>query len=468
MRAVYHKVNEKDLDVLRSFVGDRQLLTGEQISVDYHHDELNGIYCAPEVLIKVKNTEQISSIMKYANEWQIPVTVRGSGTGLVGAAVPVEGGILLETTAMNQILELDEENFTVTVQPGVLLMELLDFTAKNGFLYPPDPGEKSATIGGNISTNAGGMRAVKYGVTRDYVRELTVVLPDGEILRLGGPVVKDSSGYGLKDLVIGSEGTLCIIAEAVLKLLPLPAYSISLLIPFVSLETALGLVPEIIKGSAIPTAVEYVSRECVRFSEDYLGKQFPDSISEHWLLLTYDGNSKEQVEKDYRDAADLCLENGAVDVYLVDTEERRDAVWSARGAFLEAIKASTTEMDECDVVVPRTKVAEFILFTQELAETLKLRIPVFGHAGDGNLHVYLCRDELGENEWDRKKSEGFEQMYQKARKLDGLVSGEHGIGYAKKEYLKEQYGEAHIALMNRVKLAFDSKNILNPGKVCQF
>lgn len=467
MNGVYQKVTEQDLEILSSFGEEGQLLVGEEISVDYHHDELSGICCAPEVLIKVKNTEQISAIMRYANERRIPVTVRGSGTGLVGAAVPVRGGILLETTAMNQILKLDGENFTVTVQPGVLLMELLDFTSKHGFLYPPDPGEKSATIGGNISTNAGGMRAVKYGVTRDYVRELTVVLPDGEILRLGGPVVKDSSGYGLKDLVIGSEGTLCIITEAVLKLLPLPVCSISLLVPFKSLEGALGLVPEIIKGSAVPTAVEYVSRECVRFSEDYLGKKFPDSKSGHWLLLTYDGNNREQVEQGYRAAADLCLENGASDVYLVDTEERKHAVWSARGAFLEAIKASTTEMDECDVVVPRTRAADFIVFTQELAEELGIRIPVFGHAGDGNLHVYLCRDGLTEDEWGRKKSAGFERMYQRARELDGLVSGEHGIGYAKKEYLKDQYGESHIALMNRVKMAFDPKNILNPGKVCQ-
>ena len=463
---MYNKVTLADVNALKKIVGESDVLFGDEISTDYAHDELGGIEKMPEVLVRVVSTEQVSEIMKLAYERNIPVTVRGSGTGLVGSAVAVEGGILLETTKMNKILALDKDNSTITVQPGVLLMELAAFAEENEFLYPPDPGEKSATIGGNISTNAGGMRAVKYGVTRDYVRSLTVVMPNGEILTLGGAVAKNSSGYSLKDLVIGSEGTLCIICEAVLKLVPLPKVSISLLVPFKDRRSAIEAVPRIIRSKVIPTAVEYMSRDTIVFSENYLGKKFPDIKNDAYILLTFDGNSDEQVENDMRIVADLCLEIGAIDVYIVDTDERKKSVWSARGAFLEAIKASTTEMDECDVVVPVNKIDEFIKFTHALAEEHGIRIPSFGHAGDGNLHIYICRDDLSEEDWQKTLQVCFDSMYEMAEKMGGLVSGEHGIGYAKKEYMKKQYGDTPIALMQGIKKVFDEKNILNPSKIC--
>ncbi len=464
---MYNKLTTEDIAVLKSIAGEGRVLCAEEINPDYAHDELGGIEKMPDVLIKVHSTEEISEIMKLAYEKTVPVTVRGSGTGLVGAAVAVEGGILIETTSMNKILELDRDNLTVTVQPGVLLMELAAFAEENDFLYPPDPGEKSATIGGNISTNAGGMRAVKYGVTRDYVRALTVVMPNGEILKLGGKVAKNSSGYSLKDLVIGSEGTLCIITEAVLKLVPLPKVSISLLVPFIDMKSAIEAVPQIMRSKITPTAVEYMSRDTILFSESYLGKKFPDTKSDAYILLTFDGNTDEQVEADIKQIAELCLQIGATDAYIVDTEERKKSVWSARGAFLEAIKASTTEMDECDVVVPVNRVDQFIKFTHTLADEMKVRIPSFGHAGDGNLHIYICRDNLGDKEWEETLNKCFDKMYEKAKELGGLVSGEHGIGYAKKAYLKELYGETPIALMMGIKKVFDEKNILNPGKIMQ-
>jgi len=462
---MYNKVTNEDILKLKSIAGV-EVLTGEEIGPDYAHDELGGIEKMPEVLVRVTETEQVSEIMKLAYERCIPVTVRGSGTGLVGAAVPVEGGILLETTKMNKILELDTDNLTVTVQPGVLLMELAAFCEENDFLYPPDPGEKSATIGGNISTNAGGMRAVKYGVTRDYVRALTVVMPNGEVLTLGGKVAKNSSGYSLKDLVIGSEGTLCIITEAVLKLMPLPSVSVSLLVPFPDMKSAIESVPKIIRTKVIPTAIEYMSRDTILFSESYLGKKFPDKDHDAYILLTFDGSTGEQVERDMSVVADLCLELGALDAYIVDTEERKKSVWNARGAFLEAIKASTSEMDECDVVVPTAKVDEFIKYTHELAAEFSVRIPSFGHAGDGNLHIYICKDELPEEKWENTLSAVFHRMYKKAEELGGLVSGEHGIGYAKKGFLRESCGETPINLMRGIKTAFDPKLILNPHKVC--
>lgn len=463
---MYNKVTAADIAALKNILPETDVICGDAINPDYAHDELGGISQMPEVLVRVHCTEQVSAVMKYAYEHTIPVTVRGSGTGLVGAAVPVCGGILLETTKMNKIIALDENNLTVTVQPGVLLMELAAFAEENDFLYPPDPGEKSATIGGNISTNAGGMRAVKYGVTRDYVRQLTVVMPNGEIQTFGAAVAKNSSGYSLKDLIIGSEGTLAIICEAVLKLVPLPKVSISLLVPFADMKSAIEAVPHIIRSKVTPTAIEYMSRDTILFSENYLGKKFPDTKNDAYILLTFDGNTEAQVEQDMSTVAELCLEIGALDAYIVDTEERKKSVWSARGAFLEAIKASTTEMDECDVVVPGNKVDTFIKFTHELAKEHKVRIPSFGHAGDGNLHVYICRDELSDNDWEETLKVCFDKMYAKAEELGGLVSGEHGIGYAKKDFLKKQYGDTPIALMQGIKQVFDPKNILNPQKVC--
>lgn len=463
---MYNKLTLNDIAKLTEIVGKENVLAGEDISFDYAHDELGTVTKMPDVVVKVTTTEQVSKIMSLAWERVIPVTVRGSGTGLVGAAVPVCGGILLETTKMNKIIELDRDNMTVTVQPGVLLMELAAFVEKNDFLYPPDPGEKSATIGGNISTNAGGMRAVKYGVTRDYVRALTVVMPNGEIVKLGANVAKNSSGYSLKDLVIGSEGTLCIITEAVLSVVPLPKISVSLLVPFLDMKSAIEAVPKIFRSKVTPTAIEYMSRDTILFAEDYLGKKFPDKKNEAYILLTFDGNTETQVNEDMKIVAELCLEIGAVDAYIVDTEERRKAVWSARGAFLEAIKSSTTEMDECDVVVPVNKIDGFIRFTHDLAERKGVRIPSFGHAGDGNLHIYICRDDLSKTEWETVLQDCFDEMYKKAEELGGLISGEHGIGYAKKSYLMNQLGDTSINIMKGIKTVFDEKNILNPEKVC--
>lgn len=368
---MYKLIDKKDIDFLIDTCGEENVLVGSDINEDFSHDELGGIEKYPEVLVNVLETEQVSKIMKYAYKNNIPVTPRGQGTGLVGAAVAINGGIMINLCKMNKILEVDYENLTLTVEPGVLLMTIGQYVQDRDLFYPPDPGEKSATIAGNINTNAGGMRAVKYGVTRDYVRGLEVVLPNGEIINVGGKVVKNSSGYSIKDLLVGSEGTLGIVTKAILKLIPLPKKSISLLIPFPDLSMAIETVPKIIKSKSIPTAIEFMERDVILAAEEFLGKKFPDNTSDAYLLLTFDGNSTEDIEKEYEKVANLCLENGALDVFISDTQERNDSIWSARGAFLEAIKASTTQMDECDVVVPRDKIAEFIRYTHELQDKLK-------------------------------------------------------------------------------------------------
>lgn len=465
---MFHRVTENDYKAIAAIIGDEErVLFAETIHGEYSHDELSSEHIYPDIVVRVQSAEEVSKVMAYASEHHIAVTPRGAGTGLVGASVAVEHGIMIDMTLMNHILELDEDNLTLTVEPGVLLMEIAAYVEERGFLYPPDPGEKSATIGGNISTNAGGMRAVKYGVTRDYVRGLEVVLADGTILHLGGKVVKNSSGYDLKDMIVGSEGTLAIVTKAILKLMPLPRKRVSLLIPFPTLAQAIGTVPRIIRSKAIPTAIEFMERDVILDSEQYLGRKFPDNQADAYLLLQFDGNTMEEIASYYDETAQICLEQGAIDILIADTEERNEPVWKSRGAFLEAIKSSTSAMDEVDVVVPRNRVHEFVEFAHALPKEIGARIKLFGHAGDGNLHVYVLRDKLSDEAWQKVLDLAMEKMYAKARALDGQVSGEHGIGLAKRSYLKQSLPPEQIALMQRVKKAFDPQGILNPHKVCE-
>ena len=461
----YKKCDDNDLAFLRDLCGVERVIPRDEIGEDYCHDELGGTYARADVHVKALSTAEVSAIMTYASANAIPVTVRGSGTGLVGGAVPLEGGILLDLSGMNRFLELDEKNMTLTLEPGVLLMDVAKYVEDRGLFYPPDPGEKTATIGGNISTNAGGMRAVKYGVTRDYVRALEVVLPSGEVIELGGKIVKNSSGYALKDLIVGSEGTLGVVTKATLRLLPLPKYKISLLVPFPNLEAAITTVPSIIRSSSVPTAVEFMEREVILAAEKFQARTFPDNSADAYLLLTFDGASQQEIDLAYEAVAKTCLDAGALDVFISDTQERNESIWSARGAFLEAIKASTTEMDECDVVVPRSKVAEFVIFSHELQKKHHVRIRSFGHAGDGNLHIYILRDDLDEAAWKTVLAETFEDLYAKSRALGGQVSGEHGIGFAKKPFLAASLSDPVRALMRGIKGVFDPKGILNPRKV---
>ena len=465
---MYKKIDEKDIAYLSSLFDEKSIFIGNDVSDDFGKDELVALAKKPDVLIFVQSALEISKVMAYANENKIPVVVRGSGTGLVGGCIPIEGGIVLCTSKMNKILELDENNLTLTVEPGVLLLDIYEYVESRGYFYAPDPGEKTATIGGNISTNAGGMRAVKYGTTREWVVGLEVVLPNGKIEQFGRKVVKDSSGYSLKNLIVGSEGTLAIVTKAILKVIPKPKETLSLLVPFETREKAIEAVPEIIKAQFNTIAIEFFERNTILLSEEFLSKKFPEKRNDAYILLTFEGSTKAELKASYERAADICINQlDGIDAFMIDTQERREAVWKARGSFLEAIKSSTKEMDECDVVVPRSEVSNYIKFTYELQDKYNIRIPSFGHAGDGNLHIYICRDDYSKEEFDEILLKVFEELYRRAREVGGLVSGEHGIGFAKKSYLIEQLGETQVGLMNGIKKVFDPNNILNPGKVCQ-
>lgn len=462
----YKSIDEKTYEIVKLIIKDEnRILFGDKISDDYCHDELNRVKGRPDLVVKVKSAEEVSKLVSFANANNIIITPRGAGTSLVGGAVPVLGGMIIDLTLMNNILELDEENLTLTVEPGVLLQDIYKYVEARDLFYPPDPGEKTATIGGNISTNAGGMRAVKYGVTRDYVRGLEFVNPSGDIIEVGGKIVKNSSGYSISNLLVGSEGTLGIITKAILKLIPLPKEVMSLLIPFDSLDAAISSVPQIIKSKILPTAIEFVESEIIEDSEIYLNNKFPDKSAKAYLILKVDGNSKELIKEQLKQIAEVAMQAGAKNVFIADTAQRQNMLWKTRGDFLKAIKASTTEMDEVDIVVPRNRIADFVKYTHEVQEKVNIRIKSFGHAGDGNLHIYILRDNLEEEAWESKLKEAMNLMYKKAKVIGGKVSGEHAIGYAKKEYLKELETDEHINYMKFIKSSVDNNNILNPGKI---
>ena len=461
----FEKVNEADLAFFESVMPGR-VYSAQAISTDYDHDEMTiyGHYL-PEAVLQAQSTEEISAVLGYCNRRNIPVTPRGAGTGLCGGCVAKEGGIVLSTERMKRVLEVDTRNMTATVEPGVLLMEFPKALEGTGLFYPPDPGEKTATMGGNAMTNAGGMRAVRYGVTRDYVLGMEVVLANGDILTLGGKNVKTSSGYSLIDLMVGSEGTLGILTKLTVKLVPEPKANVSLLIPFDNLEACIEAVPEVLACGCEPTAVEFMEREVIACAETYLGKQFPDTSADAYLLVRLDGAGNEALQPMIERLTDTALGLGARDVLLADTDERKESIWNARGAFLEAIKGSTPAMDECDVVVPRDRIAAFVKRSVEIGQELGERICSFGHAGDGNLHLYVCQDEMKEQAWNETVERVMERLYEEARALDGEVSGEHGVGHAKRAFLSQSVGGLQIELMRRIKAAFDPAGILNPGKV---
>ncbi len=448
------------------------LLTGEDINEDYAHDEMP-IYGKhmPDALLMAENTEEIAAVMKICNDNLIPVTPRGAGTGLVGGCVPKFGGVVIDTTKMKKILGYDFENFTVTIEPGILLQDLAEDCEKQGYLYPPDPGEKLATVGGNVSTNAGGMRAVKYGTTRDYVLSMKVVLPSGEITTFGASVSKTSSGYSLLNLMIGSEGTLGIITEITLKIIPAPKKVLSLIIPFEDLETAISTVPKLKKAGLGPQALEFMEREIVLSSERYIGRSvFPQELEGveigAYLLVNFDGEDEDELMDVVEKCSELVLEEGALDVLIADTPAKIKDAWAARSSFLEAISAETKLLDECDVVVPVNHIPEFLTFANACGEECGLTIKSFGHAGDGNLHIYQCSNDLSEEEFKERVDRYFEKLYARAVECGGLVSGEHGIGSGKVKYLRDSVGDTNMALMEGIKKVFDPNMILNPGKVC--
>lgn len=466
----YKKMDEEDFAYIRSVTAPERVLIGDEIASEYYHDEMpNYGSFPPELYVEVENKEEISKIMAYCNEKNIPVVVRGAGTGLAGGSSCKYGGIMLSIMRMNKIYPVDHKNQTITVQPGALLIDVQAAAAAENLFYPPDPGEKTATIGGNVITNAGGMKAVRYGLTRDFVRCIEAVLPDGSIEKFSSNVVKNTTGYDIKDLIIGSEGTLCILTEVTLKLLPAPNCSCTLVMPFHSLEECADMVPKVLELPFVPTAIEFLERELIDIVERNLKKFLPVAEGEAVLIVMYDASSQQELDNAVEAAAEAALSNGAIDCCIANTPERAASVWGVRGAILEGMKADSISQEECDVVVPRSCIAQYVKDAKRIARNLGLRVEPCGHCGDGNIHTEMLRgDDMTDEQWEEATQECLQQLYALSKQLGGQLSGEHGIGNGRIEYLKEFVGPRMIRLYKSIKLAFDENLILNPGKIIEF
>ncbi len=466
----YKKMTPEDFDYIRSVSAADRVRVGEEIDREYYKDEMPeyGVY-PPELYVEVLNKEEISAIMAYAYRENIPVVCRGAGTGLAGGATCKYGGIMLSVMRMNRIFPVDRKNQTITVEPGALLTDVQAAVAAEGLFYPPDPGEKTASIGGNVITNAGGMKAVRYGLTRDFVRCMEVVMPDGSILNFSSNVVKNTTGYDLKDLVIGSEGTLCILTQVTLKLLPAPTCTCTLVMPFQSLEACADMVPKVLELPFVPTAIEFLERELIDIVERTLHKYFPVKQGEAVLIVMYDASSPQELESAVSAAAEAALANGAMDCCIADTPERAASVWAVRGGILEGMKADSVSQEECDVVVPRARIAEYVKAAKKIALSHGIRVEPCGHCGDGNIHTEMLRGpEMSDEEWKAATHASLTELYALSKELGGQLSGEHGIGNGRIAFLEEFVGPRMIRLYRAVKLAFDDRLILNPGKIIEF
>ena len=444
---------------LLKIISDPERVKLGNIEDKYLSDTLGRLKGTAAALVFPKSTEEVSAVMKFANDRGLPVTPRGAGTNLVGSTVPHGEGIILDFSLMNRVLEIDEDTFTAVVEPGVVLQDFQKLVESRGLFYPPDPGEKTATIGGNISTNAGGMRAVKYGVTRDYVRGLELVLADGRIVTAGTKNVKDASGLSLKHIVIGSEGTLAVITKCILKLVPKPEKSLSVVVPFPDLSTGISGVLSIIRANANPTAIEFTERTVVELGEKFTGLKFPVPEAGAYIILTFDGTGNSVTDSAAR-VREVALKAGALDYITLDDPEAAANIWKVCGCLVKAVEA-VSEQEPVDLVVPINRTADFIKFVHETEKKSGMQMVAFGHAGDGNVHLCMVRGKRSDAEWEHDLHKNMTTVYNYAYSLGGLTSGEHGIGVAKRPYFLGATAPENLDLMRSIKTAFDPKHILN-------
>ena len=463
---MYARVDADLTDRLRRIVGEQYVISSREAMEPYSHDETPELEAFPEVVVKPVTAHEISEIVKLANEKRVPITPRGGGQGLSGGAVPVQGGILLTVERMDRILEIDHRNLMVTVEPGVVTGDIHRAVEAEGLFYPPDPASQdSCMIGGNIAENAGGPRAVKYGTTKDYVMGMEVVLPTGEIISLGGKLVKDVAGYNLMQLMVGSEGTLGIITKIILRLLPLPKAQIDLLVPFDDFQKAADTVADIISQALVPTAIEFMEREAIQACERLMGREVPHSDAAAHLLISLTGAREEDLEADLDLVGEMCLDHGARDVLVAQDRPTRERLWEARRMILEALNHASPINHTEDVSVPRSEIPALLAGVHEMNETRRVKAICFGHAGDGNVHVNFLKYDLTDEGWGHELVQAEEELYRLTLSLGGTITGEHGVGATRRGYLVQALGAPTVALMGRIKAAFDPNHILNPDKV---
>jgi len=467
----FKKITPEIVERLRQIVGPGNVIYEETEKLEpYSHDEVfeKEFRRMPEAVVRPSTPQEVSEIMKLANAENFPVTPRGAGSGYSSGAVALLGGIVLSFERMNRILEIDTENLVAVVEPGVVTNELALAVEGKGLFYAGYPMSlETCFIGGNVAENAGGGKAVKYGVTGRYVLGLEVVLPTGEIVMLGGKRLKDVTGYDLIHLLVGSEGTLGIFTKIYLRLLPRPRASADLFIPFKEVPEAIRLVPLIMSaGGILPTSVEFIDGECYRLTCNFLNERLRHDGAQAYLIVEVDGSSKREVAEDYEIVGDLCLENGALEVYVADNRTTQERIWRIRRNVPEALNALTPYQSKEDIVVPIAGIPKIVEEFARISGKFGVRIPCFGHAGDGNLHIRIIKEAgCSIERWRAILPEIWRELYTCAGSLGGTISGEHGIGAKKKDYMPLVMERPVIELMKRVKKAFDPNGVLNPGKI---
>lgn len=447
-------------------VGESFVFTNQEVLSNNSHDYTEDLRFFPEVVLKPRTAAEISAILKFCNKENIPATPRGAGTGLSGGALPVHGGIVIAMERFNSILEIDERNLQATVEPGVINQVFQDAVMEKNLFYPPDPASRgSCFLGGNLAECAGGPKAVKYGVTKDYILNCEVVLPTGEIIWTGANVLKNSTGYNLTQLIIGSEGTLGVITKIVVRLIPLPTENLLMLVPFFSAERACEAVSAIFRSGVTPSALEFMERDCIEYVMKFVDVKIPlkEGIQAH-LIIEVDGNDKDVLFKDCEKISEILYQYDCDEILFADAAQQKADLWRARRSAGEAVKSHSIYKEE-DTVVPRAELPKLLKGVKEIGTKYGFRSVCYGHAGDGNLHVNIIKEEMRDEDWDTEVPKGIREIFQLCVSLGGTISGEHGIGYVQKNYMDIPFDSVQMNLMKGIKNLFDPKGILNPGKI---
>lgn len=462
-----NKVNPLHITKLQEIVGKDFVYVDAETLDFYSRDETEKLSFLPEVVVKPRTTSEIAAIMELCNNELLPVTPRGAGTGLSGGALPHIGGVLLSTERMNTILEIDERNLQVTTEPGVITEVLMNAVKEKGLFYPPDPSSRgSCFIGGNIAENSGGPKAVKYGVVKDYVLNLEVVLPNGEVIWTGANVLKNSTGYNLTQLMVGSEGTLGIVTKIVLKLLPLPKYDLLMLAPFNNLEKASEAVSAIFRAGFTPSGLELAEIDALKIVSKMVDSHavpVTDDIAAH-LIVEVDGNNMDVLMQEMEQISELLMEYGAGEIFFADDANQKNELWKLRRRVAEAVKSVGYTIEE-DTVVPRAELPKLIKGVKELGIQYGFHAVCYGHAGDGNLHIRINHPTIKNSHGNAEMTQALRALFTLVKSLGGTVSGEHGVGLIQKPYMDIVFNHANLRLMRSIKQAFDPNNILNAGKI---
>ena len=463
----FQKITPAIIESLSEIVGKEYVFTDAESLENYGHDETEDLNFSPQVVIKPRTAEEISKVLRLCNEELIPLTPRGAGTGLSGGALPVYGGVVLSMERFNKILDIDERNLQATVEPGVINQVFQETVMEKGLFYPPDPASKgSCFLGGNVAERSGGPKAVKYGVTKDYVLNLEVVLPTGEIIWTGANVLKNSTGYNLTQLMTGSEGTLGIITKIVFRLIPFPKHNLLMLAPFLSAIKACEAVSAIFRAGITPSAMEFLERDAIDWALKYvdgISVKVKDDIQAH-LIIEVDGNYPDVLMKDCEKIMEVLQQFDCDEILFADTQEQKNALWKMRRSVAEAVKTHSVYKEE-DTVVPRAELPLLLAGVKDIGKKYGFQSVCYGHAGDGNLHVNIIKSNMSDEQWKNILPQGIREIFQLCVKLGGTISGEHGIGWVQKDYMDIAFSEKSLSLQKQIKSVFDPNGILNPGKI---